>query len=471
MKEYRYQQIAEVFEQQILKEVLQAGNKLPSLRMICSENEVSLSTALKAYYTLENKFLIESRPNSGYFVSYTPKRFPGIPLPSKPTQNVKPVDIDEITALVYQKHTSDHTDLSLAVPTQELLPIAKLNKELVLASRSLKGSGTTYEQVEGNERLRRQIARRSSAMGAQLNVQDIVITSGCVEAISYALRATTVRGDKLVLESPVSFGMLQLAQDLGLIVVELPTHPQTGIDVEALKKTLETQHINACLLISNFSNPLGSCMPDEHKREVVRLIEKHNVPLIENDVNGDVYFGAQRPTCCKSYDQSGLVLWCGSISKTLAPGYRVGWIAAGKFKDKVIEMKRRHSIAGISITQEVVASFLETGRYEHHLRKLRQTLHSNSLNYAKTIGEYFPEGTLASRPQGGSAVWVELPPNHSSLNLYKIAFQQKISFAPGGMFSLQQQFDNCLRLNYALPWTDKLENNLKLLGRLAMTIK
>jgi len=216
---------------------------------------------------------------------------------------------------------------------------------------------------------------------------------------------------------------------------------------------------------------LGSCMPDEHKREVVRLIEKHNVPLIENDVNGDVYFSAQRPTCCKSYDQSGLVLWCGSISKTLAPGYRVGWIAAGKFKNKVIEMKRHHSIAGISLTQEVAAGFLETGRYEHHLRKLRQTLHANSLHYARTIGDFFPEGTLASRPQGGSALWVQLPSNHSSLNLYKKAIQQKISFAPGGMFTLQQQFDNCLRLNYALPWNDKLENNLKLLGRLAMTVK
>jgi DNA-binding transcriptional MocR family regulator len=471
VKEYRYQQIAEVFEQQILTEILRPGNKLPSLRVICTENEVSLSTALKAYYTLESKSLIESRPNSGYFVSHTTKRFPGIPQSSNPAQSEKPKDIDELTAIVYKKHHKDHTDLSLAIPAQELLPVAKLNKELILASRSLKDSGTAYEIVEGNERLRRQIARRSSAMGARLSVQDIVITAGCVEAVSYALRATTVRGDKLAVESPVSFGMLQLAQDLGLNVIELPTHPQTGIELEALKIALETQHINACLLISNFSNPLGSCMPDEHKKEVVRLIEKHQVPLIENDVNGDVYFGTQRPTCCKSYDESGLVLWCGSVSKTLAPGYRVGWIAAGKFTGKVIKMKRLHTISGTSITQEATAGFLETGRYEHHLRKLRQTLHTNSLHYAQTIGDYFPDGTLASRPMGGSALWVELPPKYSSLNLYEKAVQQKISFAPGAMFTLQQQFDNCLRLNYALPWTEKLENNLKLLGRLAKIIK
>ena len=470
MKEYRYQQIAEVFEQQILTEILKPGNKLPSLRVICTENEVSLSTAIKAYYTLESKSLIESRPNSGYFVSHTIKRFPGIPQSSNPAQSEKPKNIDELTAIVYRKHHKDHTDFSLAIPTHELLPIAKLNKELILASRSLTDAGTAYELVEGNERLRRQIARRSSAMGARLGVQDIVITAGCVEAISYALRATTVRGDKLVVESPVSFGMLQLAQDLGLIVIELPTHPQTGVELEALRKVLETQQIKACLLISNFSNPLGSFMPDEHKREVVRLIEKYHIALIENDISGDEYFGQQRPTCCKSYDQSGLVLWCGSVSKTLAPGYRVGWIAAGQFTEKVVKMKRLHAIAGTSITQEAIAGFLETGRYDHHLRKLRQTLHTNSLHYAQAIGNYFPEGTLASRPMGGSALWVELPPKHSSLNLYEKAVQQKISFAPGAMFTLQQQFDNCLRLNYGVVWNEQIKRSLKLLGTLSKAL-
>ncbi|WP_158795819.1 PLP-dependent aminotransferase family protein [Pedobacter sp. L105] len=470
MKEYRYQQVAEIIEQQIVKEILRTGDKLPSLRMICMENEVSLSTALKAYYTLESKFLIESRPKSGYFVSYAPKRLPGIPQKSNPLQSVKAEDIDELIGKVYHQNTTGHTALSLAIPAQDLLPGAKLNKELVLASRTLRGSGTAYEQVEGNERLRRQIARRSTAMGTQLGIQDIVITAGCVEAISYALRATTVRGDQLALESPVSFGMLQLAQDLGLHVVELPTDPQTGVDIQAFKKALETQQINACLLISNFSNPLGSCMPDEHKREIVRLIEKHQVPLIENDINGDVYFGQQRPTCCKSYDQSGLVLWCGSFSKTLAPGYRVGWIAAGKFTDKVIKMKRYHAIAGTSITQEAIAGFLETGRYDHHLRKLRQTLYSNSLQYARVIGDYFPEGTMASRPQGGSVLWVELPPNHNTLKLYEKAIQQNISIAPGSLFTLQKQFDNCMRLNYGVVYNDHVERILKKLGTLAKAL-
>jgi DNA-binding transcriptional MocR family regulator len=463
---HRYQQIAGILEQQIITEVLLHGDKLPSLRTICRDHGVSQSTALQAYYSLESKSLIRSKPASGYFVTYAPKRFPGIPQTSRPQQALNPENIDELIAKVYQKG-SPYAALSLAIPAPELLPIAKLNKALILASRSLQGNGTAYEDVQGNERLRRQIARRAVA---PMSEQDLIITAGCVEAIAYALRATTQRGDTIAVESPVSFGMLQLALDLGLNVIELPTHPLTGIEIPALRKTLETKSISAVLLIPNFSNPLGSCMPDEHKKEVVKLIEKHHIPLIENDINGEVYFGSQRPATCKSYDQSGLVLCCGSVSKTLAPGYRVGWIAPGKFKDKILQMKLYHSIAAPGITQETIAAFLETGRYDHHLRRLRQTLQANALHYARAIGDHFPEGTLASRPQGGSVLWVELPTGHNSIKLYERAIRQQISFAPGRLFTLQDQYSNCLRLNYGLPWTTQLEQTLKQLGKLAHNI-
>lgn len=452
-------------EQQIIREVWQTGDKLPSLRSLCREHAVSQSTALQVYYYLESKSLIESRPQSGYFVCYAPKRFPGIPQVSKPEHSTSREDTDELISKVYSQQGPHYNALSLGIPAAELLPIARLSKGLIRASRELKGSGTTYEQVQGNEKLRRQVARRAFA----LDEQDILITAGCVEAITYGLKATTETGDTIAVESPVSFGMLQLARNLGLRVLELPTHPLTGIEIPALQKALQTDNIKAVLLISNFSNPLGSCMPEEHKKEVVWLLQKYGTPLIENDINGDLYFGAQRPGTCKSYDQSGLVLWCSSVSKTLAPGYRVGWIAAGKFRDKVIKMKLYQGIASASITQEVIADFLETGRYEHHLRKLRSTLHTNSLHYARAIADYFPEGTMASRPGGGAVLWVELPKQHDTLVLYEKAIRQQICFAPGSLFTLQKQFDNCMRLNYAIPWTSKLENTLKILGRLTGT--
>jgi len=267
-------------------------------------------------------------------------------------------------------------------------------------------------------------------------------------------------------ESPVYFGILQLAQSLGLNVIELPTHPQTGIEPEALKKALMAKKINACLLVSNFNNPLGSLMPDEHKKEVVKLIQHHGIPLIEDDLYGEVYFGNERPRSCRSFDDSGSVLWCCSVSKTLAPGYRVGWVAPGKFKDKVLRLKLYHSIAGTTITQEVIAGFLETGRYAHHLRGLRHTLQANALRYSRAIAEYFPENTRVSRPQGGFMLWVELDERMDTALLYERAMRQKISIAPGAMFSLQDQYRNCLRLSYGMPWNETIENALRQLGRL-----
>ncbi|HYC29554.1 MAG TPA: PLP-dependent aminotransferase family protein, partial [Chitinophagaceae bacterium] len=208
------------------------------------------------------------------------------------------------------------------------------------------------------------------------------------------------------------------------------------------------------------------CMPDEHKKEAVRILEKFNVPLIENDLNGDIYFGSQRPKSCKTYDESGLVMWCGSVSKSLAPGYRVGWVEAGKFKDKVQQVKLYHSISSTAITQEVVSRFLENGRYETHLRKLRHTLYTNYLQYIKLINDCFPGDTLVSQPQGGFVLWVELNKKVNTVELYEKALLQKISIAPGKMFTLTDQFSNCMRLNYGLVWNERTETGLRILGKL-----
>jgi DNA-binding transcriptional MocR family regulator len=252
--------------------------------------------------------------------------------------------------------------------------------------------------------------------------------------------------------------------------MELPTNATTGIEIDALKKALEQKKIKLCLLVSNFSNPIGSCMPDEHKKEVARLMEKHNVPLIEDDIYGDIYFGDHRPKTCKAYDESGIVLWCGSFSKTLAPGYRVGWVAPGKFKEKIERTKRYHSVSANALAHDAIGKFLESGRYDHHLRKLRQALHANSIQYLRSISEYFPEDTKVTRPQGGFMLWVELNKKADTIKLYDQAIQHKISIGPGCMYTLQKQYGNCFRLNCGLGWNDKVESALKLLGKLSARI-
>ncbi len=465
-KELLYMGIANHIEEQIKHEVLKVGDRLPSLRTICIERGVSLTTAQQSYFELESRGLIESRPQSGYYVSYAHKYFRNAPSPSQPIIAKPGEDVGDIISAIAQNSAKVKIMLSSGVASPELLPVAKLNKAIINATRELPESGIDYDR-QGNSKLRKQIALRSLLWGGKLKADDIVPTSGCMDALSFCMMALAQKGDTIAVESPVYFGILQLARLQGLNVLELPTHPATGIDPDALKKALEKKKVKLCLLVSNFSNPLGSCMPDEHKKEVVRLMEKHHVPLIEDDLFGDLYYGKQRPLNCKTFDESGIVLWCGSFSKTLAPGYRVGWVAPGQFREKIERTKMYHSLYCTSITHEAIGSFLENGRYENHLRRLRMVLHRNSLQMQRCISEYFPADTRVTRPQGAMQLWVELNRKTDTVELYNRAMKQGISVAPGRMYTLQDQYNNCLKLNYGMLWNDKVEEALKTVGGLA----
>ncbi len=466
-QEHLYLHVAETIERQIMENVLNIGDKLPSVRHLSKLHNISMSTTLQAYYHLEGKGLIESRPQSGYYVRFNPSRFPQKPDKSRPTHAVKMKNVDAIISEVYEDWSDQKiTRFSLSVPAPEMLPLANLNKAMMQALRELPAHGTSYEPIRGNEQLRRQIARWSMNWDGRVTEDDLITTAGCMNAISYCLMALTKRGDTVIVESPAYFGTLRLLNSMGLRVVELPTHPDTGVDPEDVKVTLQKHDVKACLLVSNFSNPLGYCMPDDQKEALVKLLAFHGIPLIEDDLYGDVYFGKKRPKSCKSFDEEGNVLWCSSISKTLAPGYRVGWVAPGKYYDQVKRLKLYHSITSASPEQAAIANFLATGRYEHHLRRLRQSLHSNSLQYIRAIGEYFPEGTKVSHPQGGFILWLELDKKIDTYQLYQEALLHKISIAPGAMFSLQERYQNCMRLSYGMPWTPLLEKALKKLGGL-----
>ncbi|WP_306354164.1 PLP-dependent aminotransferase family protein [Flavobacterium sp. '19STA2R22 D10 B1'] len=465
LKKFKYQLIADTIEKQIKDEVLVPGNKLPSLRVLCTTHGISQSTAIAVYYDLESKGYVEANPKSGYYVSQHIQKQRVLPKTSKPDGKLSEDAMDKITELVLYSAGADYIQLSHGVLADELLPIAKLNKAMILAMRSLKDSGTAYGETQGNEKLRRQIVRHTYHI-PQLDHEELITTAGCINAISYALMALTEPGDSIAVESPAYFGILRLAKSLKLNVVELPTHPITGIVIESLQDALETKNIKVGLIVSNFSNPLGSLMPDEHKKAIVKLIQQYNIPLIEDDIYGDLYFET-RPSTCKSFDESGLVILCSSFSKTLAPGYRIGWIAPGKFKAEILKLKLTHSISSTNITQEVIANFLETGRYDHHLRKLRRSLQTNCIQYTRAIDRYFPDNTKISAPKGGMVLWVEFDKKVNTIELFKMAVQAGISIAPGKMFTLQDQFSNCLRLNYGIPLNEQTEAALKTIGDLA----
>lgn len=465
---FLYLEIAQKIEAQIYDGTLKTGSKLPSVRILKNEYGVSVSTVLQAYYHLESKSLIEPKPRSGYYVVFCSKNSPESPEKTSPKQNAVLGSVtDMIIDFYHNLSNKDLVNLSLGVPTAELLPIAKLSKTMHETIIKLPAGGTYYDNIQGSENLRRQIAQRTLLWGGNLTENDIVVTAGCTNALLLTLMAVTKAGDTIVVESPVFFGILQLANTLKLRVIELPTDPIYGLDLEALKKLLKTKKVNAVILIPNFSNPTGSLMPDANKKEIVKIIQQYQIPLIEDDICGEIYYGKKRPSTCKSYDDSGLVLWLGSFSKTLAGGYRVGWVAPGKFMSEIMKLKLYLSSSTTTIPQEAIAGFLSTGRYDYHLRKLRHTFHANSLQYIRAIGEYFPEDTLVSKPKGSFLLWVELNKSISTRILFEKAKKHNIIFMPGDIFTLQEQYHNCMRLSYGMVWNDKIEGGLRKLGSLA----
>jgi DNA-binding transcriptional MocR family regulator len=466
-KDFLYVQIADRLGNQIRQMVLKTGEKLPSVRALSQEQGISLSTAYKAYVQLEIKGLIEARPKSGYYVRYTPARSFDGPKREKQANESKKLSLDEMIAMVYRNFSTDSiVKLSVASPALSLLPQAKLNKSMIEAIRLSSNSCISYEGVQGNENLRKHIARQAFSWGGNILPDDIVTTQGCMEALVFCLRAVTKPGDVVAIESPTYFGIFNTVQSLGLKITEIPTDPTEGLDLDYLTSAISKQQIKACLFVPTFSNPLGYCMTNEKKKKLVDLLAKNEIPLIEDDIYGEMYFGKTRPRTCKSYDKQGLVMLCSSVSKTLAPGYRVGWCIPGKFKTQIINLKLMHSLSSASPTQAAIGHFFETGRYDLHMRNLRKALHTQCLRYTQAIAEYFPADVKVSRPPGGYVLWVELNKKTDAFELYKQALTYKISISPGQIFSTDSRFTNFVRISFGIPYNDEIDQSLQTLGRL-----
>ncbi|HKY34399.1 MAG TPA: PLP-dependent aminotransferase family protein [Polyangiaceae bacterium] len=460
-----YERLAHDLGASIAKGQLRAGDRLPSVRRLARERSVSVATVLQAYFELENEGLVEVRPKSGHFVRR--ERGPELLEPSTPRRSSVPSEITvsaAVAALVASVRDPNVVALGSAVMAAELLPIAKLNRILSEIAREMSTAGAGYDAPPGLPTLRRQLARRAVLTGLPLREDDFVTTVGAMEALHIALRAVVRPGETIAIESPTYFGVMQLIEEMGIKALEIPMHPRTGMDLDALQAGLKGGGIKAIFSMPTVSNPLGSVMPDENKRRLMSLLEKHDVPLIEDDVYGDLLFDGSRPAPVKALDRDGRVLYVGSVSKTLAPGYRVGWIAAGRYQSTVERLKFTQSVATPTMPQMAVAEFLASGGYDRHLRKTRRLLSVQVDRTREAIARHFPAGTRVSDPRGGYVVWVELPGNVSSFSIQRRALERGISVAPGPIFSAGGRFENHLRLNAGVVWSERIERSLEVLG-------
>ncbi|MDC9603326.1 PLP-dependent aminotransferase family protein, partial [Pseudoalteromonas sp. GABNS16G] len=309
----------------------------------------------------------------------------------------------------------------------------------------------------GKIEYRRQVAQRMAALGIITTPDDILATNGAQEAIILALQAVTSPGDIVVVESPSFPGILQALDVVGLRVIEVPTHPSEGLSLEGLELALEQWPVKACVVVPNHSNPMGATMSDLRKQQMVRMLEAVGVPLIEDDIYGDLYYGMNRPRPAKVFDRTGNVIYCNSFSKTISPGLRLGWMMPGKYLAEARQQKYFSNLGTASVPQIAVAHFLEQGGYDRYLRSARQRYREATDRMRAAVGRSFPEGTAVSRPQGGFVLWVQLPGTVSGTEVFRRAREENINVAPGLMFSTTDKYENCLRLNGANPWSERVE--------------
>lgn len=460
-----YETVAEELARHIAEGVYPAGSRLPGVRNVAAARGVSVATVVAAYRQLEDAGQIEARPRSGFYVRPRP---PLRPLAPEPAPRAEPPCLvngrDMAMALLKASHDPRIVQLGAAVPAPEFLPTQAVSQALARATRLHRARAAGYMMPPGAPELRREIARRMQAAGARIDADDIVVTTGCQEALSLALRAVTKPGDVVAVESPAFYGLLHVMESLGLEVLEIPAHPAEGISLDALAFALDQWPVKACVAVPNFSNPLGFLMPDANKQALVALLARHGIPLIEDDVYGDLGFAARRPSTCMALVPEADVLYCGSFSKTLAPGLRIGWIAAPCHHEAVEYLKYVSSIASPSAPQFAVADLLASGRYERYLREARGKYASAVARMSDAVMRHFPEGTRVSQPQGGFVLWVELPETVDSFALARRALKAGVSIAPGPLFSASGKYRHHIRLSCARVWDAPLERAVMQLG-------
>ena len=462
-----YQDIADRTAKLIADEVLRPGERLPSIRQACRTHGISPITITRAYHLLESQGLIEARPKSGYFVRARLARTLPEPAMTHPVGGSTTLKVsDFIFQILDSVRDPSIVPLGSSFPDAHLFPLDKLGRFLASAARHLNPVATVTDLPPGNEELRRQIALRYLGHGASVSPQEIIVTSGAMEGLNLCLQALTQPGDLIAVESPTFYAGLQASERLGLKVIEIPSHPREGISLGALADALRHHPVKACLFMLNFANPTGSRVSDESKRALLALLNKHQVPLIEDDVYAELYFGQDAPLCSKAMDTDGLVLHVSSFSKCLAPGYRVGWVAAGRYAKRVQRQKYATSLATAVPMQIALADYLKHGGFDNYLRHLRRQLAVQEEQLLAGVERHFPSGCRLARPDGGYFLWLELPARIDALRLHREALAQGISIAPGPIFSAKREFANYMRLNFGHPATPRQDAALATLGRL-----
>jgi DNA-binding transcriptional MocR family regulator len=462
-----YESLANEFATLISDGRMRPGDRLPSVRRLAQQRRLSISTVIQALRTLESRGSVEARPQSGYYVRGRSAR--GFEATATRT-NSAAVDVGvsrKLVDVIRANEAPGMARLGSALPAEELLLAPRLNRLYASIARKEPHlfAGSSHNELS-EAALLHAIVRRSLEWGYSIASDEIVVTNSATEAMMLCLRVVTKPGDTVAVESPTYYLMLQLLETMGLRALEIPTHPTTGISLDALELATRDGKVAACLFIPNGANPLGCVIPDDKKQAIADLLAARRVPLIEDDVYGDICFGETRPRPIQAFDSSGNTMLCTSFSKTVCPALRVGFVAAGKRSAEITLQKTLTSGKTNPLSQRVLAQLLETRGFDVHLRTLRRRFADQIARVRDGVARYFPAETRVTDPQGGFVLWLELPPEIDASALHRAAVAAHVAFVPGEMFSASGHYRNYLRLACGHPWSEQINEALRTLGKL-----
>ncbi|WP_293234597.1 PLP-dependent aminotransferase family protein [Paludibacterium sp.] len=467
----RYRDIAEQLLAAIARGDYPPGGRLPSVRQLAAAFAVNNLTALQAYRWLEQQQRVEARERSGFYAVQPEERPRAAEPPAPPPGTWVHVD-DHVANLLSLSGSNIATQLHMAECDDSLYPSEELARRL--RQKLLRQPALVGAHLPNLERHALFRGLRQLADGCQMSLaaDELTVTNGCTEAIQLALRSLTRPGDVVAVETPVYFGLLQTIESLGLRVLEIPCTPNEGLSLEALAFALRQGPPVRCLVVvANFQNPTGALMPDDNKRRLVEMMRRHAIPIIEDDVFGDLYFGAERPKPLKAWDRDGNVIYCASFTKSFAPALRLGWFSGGSHHRRMERLKISNSYVTSSLLQATMAECLNDGMYARQVVQLRKALKTQAHRLQAAVLAAFPLGTRVIAPQGGMLLWVECPEPVDTLQLLQQALAASISFAPGLVFSAEPRFSQHLRLSAGMPWTPQLETAIDRLGHMAKDLQ
>jgi len=458
-----YRKLADEVQNLIEARSLRAGQRLPSVRVTARQRHISVGTVMQAYVVLENRGYIEARPKSGYYVRSVPLAKARVSAGSVLGPAVGIAEKDLAGHVIDLALDPSYFPLGTAFPDPEILPLRNLSKVAGAVGRQDPGIFGKYSIGRAYQPFVQELSRRYLQTGTALSHDEFIVTSSCSEALHLALMAVAAPGGVVVVESPAYFGFLRLFASLGLRAIEVPVDQKKGLSLEALTVALDNNDVKAVVVTPSFHNPTGACMPNARKEQLYSILCDYDVPAIEDDIYADLHHGYIRPKPLKAWDRDGRVLLCSSLSKTLAPGVGLGWISAGRYHSKIDDGKWSTNTL---YSQRVATRFFQQG-YDRHLRRMRSSFQDQMATVRNAVLTYFPRGTQVTEPAGGFVMWVEFPEYVDALRLRVDALEEKISTAPGPIFSVRNQFRNCLRINCGLLWSGAFEKAIKSLGRLA----